>query len=98
MSMSAGASSGALPDGSGTTTIKYADGTKINMTTPASSTAGGTSGSGTSNPSTTNLLEQLIQLQSQILTAATSTLSTIVYYQSDCWSRLANGFSSCGNR
>ncbi len=69
-------------DGSTTTTISYADGTKIDMTTPVASSKSGTSSNGsssdsTSNQSTANLLEQLIQLQSQLLTAATSTLSTI---------------------
>jgi hypothetical protein len=36
-------------NGSSTTTTTYADGTMINMTTPASSTNNGTSGNGTSN-------------------------------------------------
>jgi hypothetical protein len=46
------------------------------MTTPASSTAGGNS-NGVSHQSAANLREQLIRLQSQLLTAATSTLSAI---------------------
>ena len=72
-------------DGSTTTTITYADGSKIDMTMPAAASNGGQSGSGTSddssqstgNKSSANLLEQLIKLQSQMLTAATSTLSAI---------------------
>lgn len=68
-------------DGSTSTTISYVDGTTIDMTTPAPSTNGGTSSAATSNgtgtQSNANLLEQLIQLQSQLLTAAASTLSAI---------------------
>jgi hypothetical protein len=73
-------------DGSTTTTITYADGTTIDMTSPAAaapnsgSTASGSSNAGASTASSqnsANLLQQLIQLQSQFLTAATSTLSTI---------------------
>jgi hypothetical protein len=68
-------------DGSTTTTISYADGSKIDMTTPAAASSGSdTSGSNTSGGSTTsksasNLLEQLIKLQSQVLNVATSTMS-----------------------
>ena len=63
-------------DGSTTTTISYADGSKIDMTTPAASSSGsGTSGGSTSNGSSSNLLEQLIKLQSQVLSVATSTMS-----------------------
>ncbi|HZL31673.1 MAG TPA: EF-hand domain-containing protein [Pseudolabrys sp.] len=62
-------------DGSTTTTISYADGSKVDMTTPAAS-GGDASGGGTSgNKSTSNLLEQLIKLQSQVLSVATSTMS-----------------------
>jgi EF hand len=61
-------SSGA--DGSTSTTITYADGSTVTMTTPASSgsdssTTGHAGGRG-------NLLERLIQLQSQFLTALAS--------------------------
>ena len=66
-------------DGSTSTTISYADGSTIDMTTPASKS--GSLSTATSNSASTqsnaNLLEQLIQLQSQMLTAATSTLSAI---------------------
>lgn len=71
-------------DGSTTTTLSYADGSKIDMTTPAAQSSDTSSGSSTdssSNSSTTkstfNLLEQLIKLQAQMLTTATSTVSAI---------------------
>jgi hypothetical protein len=73
-------------DGSTTTTITYADGSKINMTTPATASAGSdsdgdSSGSSSSKPdfskSASNMLEQLIKLQSQMLNAASSTLSAV---------------------
>ena len=68
-------------DGSTTTTITYADGTKIDMTTPAAAaaTSTGDASPGTANgdKSSANLLEQLIKLQSQLLTTAASTLSAI---------------------
>jgi hypothetical protein len=57
-------------DGSITTTISYADGTKIDMTAPAVASA--TSGGGK-----VNLLETLIRLQSQLLPAAGSSASSI---------------------
>lgn len=68
-------------DGSTTTTISYADGSKVDMTTPAAAQASSTSdssssGSGTSGTKS-NLLEQLIKLQSQVLNFATSTMSAI---------------------
>jgi hypothetical protein len=65
-------------DGSTTTTITYADGSSIASTTPAAqagSASGSTSGSGKSGSS--NLLQQLTQLQSQLIGAAASTLSAI---------------------
>jgi hypothetical protein len=67
-------------DGSTTTTITYPDGSNVSTTTPASmSTSGndasGSSGSGTSSQS--NLLEQLVQMQSQFLSQSASTLSTV---------------------
>jgi hypothetical protein len=68
-------------DGSSTTTITYADGTTIDMTTPASSTNGANASNGNSsgagNQSAANLLEQLIKLQAQMLTTTSSTLSAI---------------------
>jgi hypothetical protein len=70
-------------DGSTTTTISYADGTSISMTSPAStdgsnqsSSSDGGSSNGSSN-SNNNLIEELIRLQSQLVTQASSTLSTI---------------------
>lgn len=68
-------------DGSTTTTISYADGSKVDMTTPATAQASSTgdsssSGSGSSGTKS-NLLEQLIKLQSQVLNFATSTMSAI---------------------
>jgi hypothetical protein len=67
-------------DGSSTTTISYADGSKVALTTPAGAGDSGgdstsDSGSGGSNPGNTNyssLLEQLIRLQSQVLSASAS--------------------------
>ncbi len=74
-------------DGSTTTTITYADGTTIDMSTPAApsngtassgNTANGTSGAATNgNQGNANLLQQLIQLQSQLLSTAASTLSAV---------------------
>ena len=54
-------------DGSITTTISYADGTKIDMTAPPAQSNGGK----------VNVLETLIRLQSQLLPAAGSSLSAI---------------------
>jgi hypothetical protein len=77
-------------DGSTTTTISYSDGTSIDMTTPAAPSGSGTSSanassgtdsaanSSTNNQSTANLLQQLIQLQSQMLSAAVPVLSALV--------------------
>ena len=62
-------------DGSTTTTISYADGSKIDMTSPAG--ASSASDSGSSSKAKSNLLEQLIKLQSQALNFATSTMSAI---------------------
>jgi hypothetical protein len=67
-------------DGSTTTTITYPDGSNVSTTTPASIStsnngASASSGSGTSSQS--NLLEQLVQMQSQFLSQAASTLSTL---------------------
>jgi hypothetical protein len=70
-------------DGSSTTTISYADGSKVALTTPAgSSDSGGdsTSGSGSGDRNSSNtksgntnyasLLEQLIRLQAQVLSVS----------------------------
>lgn len=70
-------------DGSSTTTISYADGTSIDLNIPAAATTAETSSdssntgtSNKSNKSNVNLLEQLIKLQSQMLSTMTSTMST----------------------
>ncbi len=66
-------------DGSTTTTISYADGSTVEMTTPASSASGsGSAGSGATGQNAGNLIEQLIQLQAQLVTAAAPALSTFV--------------------
>ena len=66
-------------DGSTTTTISYADGSTVAMTPPAASTnSSGTAASGESGQNTNNLLERLIQLQSQLLGSVTPTLSAVV--------------------
>jgi EF-hand domain pair len=65
-------------DGSTTTTISYADGSTVDMTIPASSQAAGSSGASAGTPSQSNLIEQLIKLQSQLVAQTTSALSTVV--------------------
>lgn len=73
-------------DGSTTTSITYADGSKVTMTTAATAAQSSDASSGSSTDSSTtssstksafDLLQQLIKLQSQMLTAATSTVSAI---------------------
>jgi hypothetical protein len=64
-------------DGSTTTSITYADGSTVDMTTPAAGQNGGSSSGNTSRPSQSNLIEQLIKIQSQLLTQSASTLSAI---------------------
>jgi hypothetical protein len=79
-------------DGSSTTTISYADGSSIDLNTPAAptpttaSTSGdgsssnssdSGSGSSTSSQATSNLLEQLIKMQSQMLSAMQASASTM---------------------
>jgi hypothetical protein len=71
-------------DGSTTTSITYADGSKVTMTTAAAQSSDTSSGSSTDSSTTSSstksafdLLQQLIKLQSQMLTAATSTMSTV---------------------
>jgi hypothetical protein len=71
-------------NGSSTTTISYADGSKISLTTPsgsgdsggdATSAASGGTNSGHANSGNTNyasLLEQLIRLQAQVLSVSSS--------------------------
>lgn len=64
-------------DGSSTTTITYADGTTVSMTTPAASQGSGNStGSSSDRSNNSKLVEQLIRLQSQLVTQAASALST----------------------
>jgi hypothetical protein len=60
-------------NGSSTTTISYADGSSVSMTTaPSSSSASDTSSSTAgSTAASNNLLEQLIQMQAQLLNTAT---------------------------
>jgi len=65
-------------DGSITTTISYADGSTVEMVTPAASANdSGTAGTGANGHSTANLLEQLIQMQAQLVNSAASTLSAV---------------------
>jgi len=75
MSATQGANSSTTsnPDGSTTTTITYADGSTVTMTTPTSSNQSANNNTG-SQGSTDNLLEQLIQLQSQLLAQSANTL------------------------
>ena len=68
-------------DGSSTTTITYADGTTVSMTTPATSQGsessnGGSAGGASSGTGNSNLIEELIRMQSQLVTQAASALST----------------------
>jgi hypothetical protein len=66
-------------DGSTTTTISYADGTKIAMTVPASSSAGASSSNSSDGPgaaSSTNVIEQLIRLQAEMLAQSASVTAT----------------------
>ena len=62
-------------NGSSTTTITYADGSNVSMTTPASSSSasGGSTTAGAANVPANNLLEQLIQMQAQLLNPGTTT-------------------------
>lgn len=78
-------------DGSTTTTVTYADGTSVSMTTPAANQNSAASGDGSSGdggnssnngssattPSAGNLIEELIRLQSQLVSQQAATLSTI---------------------
>jgi EF hand len=65
-------------DGSSTTTVRYADGSKVSLTTPsgsADSAGDSTSGSGRTNSGDSgyaSLLEQLIRLQAQVLSVSSS--------------------------
>ena len=61
-------------DVSSTTSITYADGTKVEMTTPAASSNSGAGSSNPEAPNFANLLKQLISLQAQ-LAAPTMNLS-----------------------
>jgi hypothetical protein len=64
-------------DGSSTTTISYANGSKVEMTSPAIASGSATPGAGPSGPNTANLIERLIQMQAQLLNTAASTTSTV---------------------
>jgi len=76
-------------DGSSTTTISYADGTSIDLNIPAAASTGTSASSdgsspespastGTTNSQTSvNLLEQLIKMQSQMLSAMQASTSTM---------------------
>jgi hypothetical protein len=64
-------------DGSTTTTVTYADGSTVDMTTPAAGQNGGSSSGRTSTPSQSNLIEQLIKIQSQLLAQSACTVSAI---------------------
>ena len=68
--LDASSSSVTNSDGSTTTTVTYADGSKVMMTTPAASTGTG-SGSSTANAATSsyNWIEQMIQRQAQAVSA-----------------------------
>src|SRR5262249_39600631 len=59
------------PDGSSTTTISYADGSTVSLTSPPGSSDSGSSDAGSGSANSNNLLEQLIQLQAQYLTMST---------------------------
>ena len=59
-------------DGSSTTTITYADGTKVEMTTPAAATTAAAASANPEAPNFANLLKQLISLQAQLAAPTTS--------------------------
>ena len=67
-------------DGSTTTTLTYADGSKVTLNSPAAQTNTGNSvTSGTTQAQTrSNLLEQLIRLQAQLTAPAAPTTATTV--------------------
>jgi hypothetical protein len=69
-------------DGSTTTTITYADGSTVSMTTPAAQQDGGTSGGGTDGQTaggsgSSNMLEQLIKLQAQLVSQQGASISAV---------------------
>ena len=64
-------------DGSVTTTISYADGSKIEMISPATTSGSGNTGTSAGGQSSANLIERLIQMQSQLLNTAASTISAV---------------------
>ena len=64
-------------DGSTTTSITYADGSTVDMTTPLAGQNGGSSSSNTGTPNQSNLIEQLIKMQSQLLAQSVSSVSAI---------------------
>jgi EF hand len=62
------------PDGSTTTTITYADGSTVTMNVPAPSSSSQNSNNGSSSQDpASNVLEQLIQLQEQMLAQSVNT-------------------------
>lgn len=66
------------PDGSITTVTTYPDGSTATSTTAALPDSGGTTDAGSGNPGNSKLAAQWTQLQSQLLSVATSTLSLLV--------------------
>jgi len=65
------------PDGSTTTTISYADGSRVSMTTPAASTSGGQTSTG-GNTAEMNALEQLIKMQAQFVSRLSAPANSLV--------------------
>jgi hypothetical protein len=66
-------------DGSTTTSVTYADGSKVTMTSPATSTSSGGTTSSNSATSSYNLIEQMIQREAQMISSgATAALSVSV--------------------
>jgi hypothetical protein len=66
------------PDGSTTTTIKYADGSSVSMTTPAASSSGGQASMSGGNTAEMNALEQLIKMQAQFVSRLTAPANALV--------------------
>ncbi len=66
------------PDGSTTTTVTYADGSAVMTTTPAVAQNSGRTSGTTNGQSNSRLAQQLMQLQAQLVSVASSTLSSFV--------------------
>lgn len=64
-------------DGSITTTINYADGSSVSMTTPAASSSGGQTSTG-GNTAEMNALEQLIKMQAQFVSKLSAPASSVL--------------------